>query len=250
VITPAAAARPTLLTRLRPYTDQVGALRALGVTVWALLRGARREVWIGDSHAAALLVGPTWANFLTGPRGEIVLRAGARLMYSLAHRGFPPRVTRFVKVSRWGRRDSFVPVFVAGEIDVRNALAARPDSDYAFVDAYVGTVAGLAQQMRASRAHVVVPPPPRPADELVAGYPHVGSDTERLRAFARLREELAAAAARRAGVVLIGLTDAVAGPDRVVRPEVSDAGCPTHPVGHPVIRQAIAAHPDFRSGQR
>jgi hypothetical protein len=233
-----------------PYVDQLSAVRAVFIVLLSLPRARRREVWIGDSHAAAMVVGPTWAELLSGPRGEIVIRVGARLMYSLATRGFPARVTRFAAlVARCGRRDSFAPLFVAGEIDVRNALAARQPVDFTFVGRYVDAAVDVADRMKASTAYIVVPPPPRPLVDIDPSFPTAGTDEQRLSAFGGLRRALHDATRGRDRVVLIDLTDQLAGPDGWMRPEYTRDGCHTYFPAHPVIRNALRADPRVRTGQ-
>lgn len=243
-------ARAGLLARWRPYLEQVAAVRALLVTLWSLPRRGRREVWIGDSHAAAFVVGPGWALFLAGPRRELVLRVGARLMYSLANRGFPRKVTVFARfVGRFGRRDAFAPIFVAGEIDVRNSLPEQGIADLGFVRTYLATVVGIARTMRSGSAYVLVPPPPAPRERIDAQFPSVGTDAERLAAFRALRDELVVAAADEPAVVLLDLTDALAGPDGFLRADVSDDGCHVSPGAHALVRDRLHALPQFVTGQ-
>lgn len=237
-------------TRYAPYLDQLRGVRAAFIVLFSLPRAGRRELWIGDSHAAAIVFGPTWAEFLSGPRGELVLRWGPRLMYSLATKGFPTRVTRFAGlVARCGRRDSFAPIFVAGELDWRNALASHPESDMAFVGEYLDAAVAVANRMKASTAYILVPPPGRPRVDIDPSFPTAGSDEQRLAAFHSLRMALHDASGSRDRLVLIDLTDVLAGTDGWMRPEYTEDGVHTDSSARGAIRAALRANPRIRTGQ-
>ena len=122
--------RPVLPRHLGPR------LRAkfLPVSAWAALlvamrrRGRGTELWIGDSHAMSFNRDLQLSMFMRAPEGQLILRAGTRLMFSLARTGFPPRVLRVARLVRlFGMRGSLVPIFITGEIDVRCHCANRED---------------------------------------------------------------------------------------------------------------------------
>ncbi len=188
------------------------------VPAWGrLLRVVRgsspTEIWIGDSHAMTFNQGLDNGWFLRGPRGILILRDGARLMWSVAQKGFSPRVLRVASVvQRIGRPGALVPVFSAGEIDVRVHLAARPEERLDFVEDYVQTCRDLAARLRAERIGFVVPPPPCDvsADEDWVWYPVSGSFSERMIAFTRLRAALTDAVDRLPGGFLLDFTPVLA----------------------------------------
>jgi hypothetical protein len=99
----------------------VRAGRAWAALLVAMRRKSRAtELWIGDSHALSYNQRVHYSGFTRAPGGQIVLRVGPRLMWSLATKGFPARVHRVERaVSRFGVPGSIVPVFIAAEIDVR-----------------------------------------------------------------------------------------------------------------------------------
>ena len=186
-------ANPSLAQRVR------GKLRFIPAWMWLILTlpsSKPRELWIGDSHAMSLNQTISNAMVMRGPEGSVVLRAGARLMHSLAHRGFPPYVLRAVAlINRFGR-GTYLPFFVAGEIDVRTQMASRPDDDLDWVAAYVERCLGLLNEARAPRVWFIAPPPPadvQPAQAWVYATLN-GSVEERLAQFDRLRHALRSAA--------------------------------------------------------
>jgi hypothetical protein len=185
---------------------------ATGAFAVALLRPPRgTELWIGDSHAMSSIRSVTNSMFMRAPGGRFVLRAGARLMFSLARDGFPPRVTRVARlVGAVGRRGTFVPVFSAGEIDVRAHLAEHLDDSFEFVAAYVQRCVELADVLKAERLGILVPPPPvdAPVDEV--WFPIVGTIEERVEAHRRVREALIEAVAAVPHAELLDATAALA----------------------------------------
>jgi hypothetical protein len=189
---------------LRAWPQLLVAMRTAGPT----------ELWIGDSHAMSVNRALTNAMFMVGPEGQIIVRAGARLMASIAIKGFPARIERLAAmVHRCGRRGAFIPIFSAGEIDMRAHLANRPNDDLAWVAAYVNRCADLAAKLKSSQFGVLVPaPPPDVADEMT-WFPVVGTFAERLAIHGRLRRALDAAVSAVPQAKLIDCTDALTGPD-------------------------------------
>lgn len=197
-----------LRDRVRGKLLFLPATPALLVAMWR--RGRPTELWIGDSHAMAVNREVTNAMFMRAPEGQLILRCGPRLMFSLARDGFPPRVMRVARlVRRAGRRGALLPVFSAGEIDVRAHLAARPDASYAFVAEYVARCLEVAELLRAERVGFLVPLPPVDAREEDVWFPIVGTLAERAAAQRRLREALAEAVAAVPHAVLLDFTDLV-----------------------------------------
>lgn len=217
---------------------------------WQLQRAVRRDgvvqLWVGDSHA----------RYYTGLRrirrlqragdGVFACHAGARLMRSLALRGFPDRVVALLAGLR-GSPAEVVPLFVAGEIDVRCHLVPRHlagELDLGFVQAWVDRCCDLAAEAGARRAGIVVPPPPGEDVPELAGLPVRGTLAERVEVFALLRGELAAAVRRTSTAVdcrLVDATDLLAGPDGGLRRELTDDGCHTNPAGAALVRGRAAA---------
>lgn len=231
----------------RRVTDRLPMLWAWVVFASSFRPGSRRELWIGDSHAASFTRGGSYAMFLPAPGGVLVLRTGARLMYSLAKNGFPPRVLRLFRVIRLlGRPNSFAPVFVAGEIDVRNHLARHRDSDLTFVVDYVARAADLAASIGADRFYFVVPPPPA-STELIVGLPHVGTDADRLAAFQRLRSALTDAVAAVSGATCLDFTPALSGEDGLLEPRLTDDGCHVNDEGRRIVRSRIGSLVDAQA---
>lgn len=182
-------ANPTVVQRI------TGKLRFIPAWIWLILTlrsGTPRELWIGDSHAMSFNQPISNAMVMRGPEGSLVLRAGARLMHSLAGRGYPPYVLRAVSmINRFGR-GTYLPFFVAGEIDVRTQMASRPDDDLSWIGAYVERCVGLLDEARAPRVWFIAPPPPadvQPAQAWVYATLN-GSIDERLTQFDRLRQAL------------------------------------------------------------
>lgn len=202
------------------------ALRAWGALLIAMRRRRRAtELWIGDSHALTFNAPVSLRAFSVAGEGQIIRRIGPRLMYSVAHKGFPPRVHRIVRlVNSWGRPGSLVPVFICGEIDVRAHLAGLADATYDFVPLYVQRCMELAEGLKAERAYFAVPPPQSEACPSIEEFPVTGTIAQRVAVFDRLRKELAAAVAATPGAELLDATDLLAGPDGAIKPELTDDG--------------------------
>jgi lysophospholipase L1-like esterase len=110
-------------------------------------------------------------------------------------------------------------------------------------------MAVIARELKASRAYAVVPPPPCVEALIHPSYPHIGSDAERLIAFARLREALVAAAASRPEVDLLDFTEVLAGGNGMMLAELTADGCHCNSLAQERIRQYLVGLPDFVSGQ-
>lgn len=206
-------------------------------------RSRRTELWIGDSHAMTSNRLVTNSMFMLAPDGQIILRAGARLMYSLAREGFPPRVMRVVRLAqRFGRPGAFVPVFSAGEIDIRAHLANRPDESFGFVAEYVDRCMDVARLLQAEKVGFIVPPPPVDAPVEEVWFPIVGTIEERVEAHRGVREALAAAVADTPGAVLIDCTDVLAGPAGDMPLSLTLDGSHTGLEAVARIREQVATH--------
>lgn len=233
---------PQLLSGLVARLKVMVGGRVRGLRAWAALLVAMRrrkratELWIGDSHALSFNDKVSMTAFSRGPEGQIVRRLGPRLMWSIAQKGFPPRVHRLVAVvGRWGVPGSIVPVFVAGEIDVRCHLADH-EADFGFVEDYVARCQELAATMRARRTVYAVPPPPSEACPSIEQFPVRGTIAERVKGFNSLREALADAVARTPGAELLDATDGLTRDDGSIRPELTDDGCHTNLEGMHIVR--------------
>lgn len=213
------------------------------VALIAMRRRARTEVWIGDSHAMSFNRDIVSSMFMRAPEGQLIYRIGARVMWSLAANGFPPRVLKLARfANRFARRGSLVPVFSAGEIDVRAHLVPQLDKGFDFVGAYVEQCRRVAELLKAERSAYIVPPPPCNLQAEDVWYPIVGTLEERLKAFDGLRSALAEAVEQVPGAVLIDATDVLAGPDGGMRLEFTDDGCHTNMTAVPLVRAVVAQH--------
>lgn len=217
-------------------------LRFIPAWGWLMItmRGRRsRELWIGDSHAMTLNQGMESGMFMRA-NGGLILRAGARLMYSLGQKGFPPSVLRVVDIiGRYGRPGTYVPFYIAGEIDVRTTLAARPNASMSWVDQYVDTCLELSARMGAPRSYFVAPPPPCELPNHPTWYPITGTIQERLREFDRLRDALRAATSARAGAEYLDLTDAICDERGQLRADLTVEGAHTNLAGVALVRKRM-----------
>lgn len=192
-------------------------------------RSRRTELWIGDSHAMCVNRQVTNGMFMRGPEGQLILRAGARLMYSIAKRGFPPRVMRVARlVNRLGRPGALVPIFLAGEIDVRVHLPKRLDSSFDWVAEYVDRCIEVARLLKADRVGFFVTTPPVDVAEADVWFPITGTIEERVEGHRRLREALARAVEPIPNAVLVDLTDLLAGPTGAMPVEATFDGAHTN----------------------
>lgn len=212
--------------------------------LFAMRRRRRRtELWIGDSHAMALNRKATNSMFCRGPEGQLILRAGARLMYSLARNGFPERVLRVARfVNRFGRPGALVPIFVAGEIDLRAHLPKRPDAPLDWIAGYVDHCTQVARLLKADRVGFFVTPPPVdvPAEDI--WFPILGTIEERVAIHRRLRDALAAVVSRTPNAMLLDLTDTLARPDGGMPVELTYDGVHTNLAAVARVRARIAEY--------
>ncbi|BBH17125.1 hypothetical protein Back2_14120 [Nocardioides baekrokdamisoli] len=207
-----------------------GKLRFIPAWAWLLLtlRGRTpRELWIGDSHAMSFNQAISNAMVMRGPEGSIVLRAGARLMHSLGRRGHPPHVLRPIAlINRFGR-GTYLPIFVAGEIDVRTQMVSRPDDDLSWVEAYVQRSVGLLREARAPRVWFLAPPPPadvQPAQAWVYATIN-GTVEQRLLQFDRLRTALRTAVEAQPRATYLDFTDLMTDETGALAANLTADGC-------------------------
>lgn len=207
-------------------------------------RKRRTELWIGDSHAMCVNRQVTNAMFMRGPEGQLILRDGARLMYSIGRKGFSPRVMRVARfVNRFGRPGALVPIFLAGEIDVRVHLPERLDSPFDWVAQYVARCAEVTRLLGADRMGFFVTTPPVDVPEADVWFPITGTIEERVEAHRRLREALTRAVEPVANATLLDLTDMLAGPTGAMPIESTTDGAHTNLETVARIRARIA---DYR----
>lgn len=200
-----------------------------------------REIWIGDSHAMTYNRDIVNSLFIRAPEGQFILRAGARLMFSLGRKGFPPAIARTAAlVARTRRRGRLIPFFMCGEIDVRAHLVKHGD-DYTFVREYVERCAVLADQLGATTFYVAVPPPPVDLFAEECWYPITGTPAERAVAHRRLREELRLAVAATDGARLFDATDDLANAEGIMARDRTVDGCHTNLEMVAKIRQRVRA---------
>jgi hypothetical protein len=228
-----------------PTIKRLRKVRAWSALLVAMRRRSRAaELWIGDSHALSYNQRVHQSNFVKVRGGPIVLRVGPRLMWSLAEKGFPARVHHIARiVSRFGVAGSIVPVFVAGEIDVRCHLAGRPE-DFRFVTRYVDRCREVAHTLGAARLVFAVPPPPSADCPNVEEFPIRGTIGERVTAFDSLRRALVDAVAATPGAELLDATDDLRAKDGALRSDLTDDGCHVNLDGVVVVR-AVAEHLDL-----
>jgi lysophospholipase L1-like esterase len=218
--------------------------------VLGLVAAARRrrptEVWFGDSHAIFLNQDYTSAKLSRAPEGQIVWHLGGRLMWSLAHNGFPARVHRVARALRLiARPGSLVPVFVAGEIDVRCHLVPRstqPGYSLDFVADYVRQARALAAEIGAPSLIIAVPVPPSDDCPKNPEYPIKGTIEERVGVFRELRRALIQAVAATGDgpeVRLVDATELLADDTGELRSELTDDGCHTNATGVRLVRTAV-----------
>lgn len=217
-------------------------LRFLSAWTWLLLtiRGRRtRGIWIGDSHAMTFNQAMESGTFMRA-NGGLVLRAGARLMYSLGHKGFTPQIRRVAEIiGRTGRPGTYVPFYVAGEIDVRTQMAARPQDDLSWVEVYVDRCLELSATMRAPQSYFVAPPPPYDLSVDQSWYPVTGTIEERLTESRRLRVALREAVAARPGAEFLDLTDVICDDRGQLRDDLTTDGCHTNLAGVALIQDRL-----------
>jgi hypothetical protein len=231
----------SLWTRIRgKLQGRLAFLRAWPTLLLALRRRRATELWIGDSHAMSFVRHIDNAMFMRAPNGQLVLRVGARLMFSLGQKGFPPRVHRVARlVGRFGRPGAIVPVFSAGEIDVRTQLAERA-ADFGFVSAYVDACLAVAQTMRAERVGFIVPPPPCDVTPDYAWWPVNGTIAERVAAHTGLRQALAAALTAHPHAVLLDFTPLLADDIGAIPPELTVDSVHTNAAAIAKVREHLA----------
>jgi hypothetical protein len=212
--------------------------------VLAMRRRSRRtELWIGDSHAMCVNRRVTNGMFMRAPEGQLILRAGARLMYSISRKGFPPSVMRVARfVNRFGRPGALVPIFLAGEIDVRVHLAERLDSSFDWVSDYVERCAEVARLLKADKMGFFVTTPPVDVPEADVWFPINGAIEERVEAHRRLREALTSAVAPMPDATLVDLTDMLIGPTGAMPIELTFDGAHTNLETVARIRERLAGY--------
>lgn len=241
--------RPILPRHLGPR------LRAkVPVSAWIALmvamrrRGRGTELWIGDSHAMCFNMAPRLSMFMRGPEGQLIVRVGPRLMWSMAQRGFSPQVMRVVRFVSWfGTRGAFVPLFSAGDIDVRCHLAEREDETFEFVGAYMSRCQAIATSLKADRWVVVMPPPPCATTPSLADLPVVGTLEQRVRAFDSLRKAIVDEAGAASGAQVLDMTDLLANEDGYMKPELTNDGGHTNTPGIALVRGRVE---EFGLGRR
>lgn len=206
-------------------------------------RSRRTELWIGDSHAMSVNRDVTNSTFMRAPQGQLILRVGARLMYSIATSGFPPRILRLARfVNRFGRRGALVPIFLMGEIDVRVHLPARPEASLDWVARYVERCTHVAELLKAERFAFFVTTPPVDVAEEDVWFPITGTIDERIEAHGRLRAALGDAVQRVPGALLIDLTDDLTGADGAMPAEWTMDGAHTNTDTAARIRAHLAEY--------
>lgn len=231
------------MSRRRPFWRRVSE-KLLWIPVSLRLIGAAMlrhpvEMWIGDSHAMSSNRSIVSASIMNGADGTFIIRLGARLMYSLATSGFPAWSIRLARVvGRLCAPGQIVPIFMAGEIDVRAHLVHHAERGYAFVPLYAERCSQFASVLRANKFVIALPPPPCDTNGFNIWYPVVGSIEERLEAWRSLRSAVIQAA-EAVGADVLDFSADVGLPDGSLRPELSDDGAHTNEAAIPLIRAAV-----------
>jgi len=207
-----------------------------------LRAGGRTELWLGDSHIMTHNRKITNSMFMCAPEGQLIVRHGPRLMFTVARKGFGEQINRVGAVlHRFGRPNAFLPVFSAGDVDIRVHLTDRPDATFEFVAQYVDRCAQFAHLIKSDRFAVLLPPPPIDVKE-ETWFPIVGTLEQRLVNFHKLRAALVEAVDAVPNATLIDLTDLLTGPDGGMREEwTTDGAHATLAVRH-LIRGYIREH--------
>lgn len=225
--------------------------RVLVASVW-LVRAARgvaeTELWFGDSHSIFLNQAYTSSVLSRAPGGQLVWHLGPRLMWTLANKPMPFPVRAVAWLLRtFGRRGSIVPVFIAGEIDVRCHLvpqSRRPEFNFDFVPRYVERMRAFAASMGAPRLVIVAPVPPSDCPEN-SMFPIKGTIEQRVTAFEQLRSALsdatAAVDAHGPAVRLVDPTPLLADETGALDGRLTDDGCHTNAAGRQLVRMHFGA---------
>ncbi|WP_408898111.1 SGNH/GDSL hydrolase family protein [Nocardioides sp. R1-1] len=210
----------------------------------AALRGRVDEIWVGDSHSVTFNTAqPPLPGILRTAERRWTWHLGPRVMYSIARDDFPPTLLRTARlVARVpGARDA-AWFFSFGEIDIRCHLAPRlaQGADADFVATYVERVRGLVGRLGTRTGTIVVPVPPCLDSYDHAAFPVAGSPEERLVAHGAVRTALTAAVDATPGLRLLDVTEALAGPDGLMRDELTDDGCHTNAAGRAAVRHEVS----------
>lgn len=246
--------RPVVRRAVRLWARALNVLHstiALARLVASLHREPLTELWIGDSHAQHFNHGPANARLFRGSDRQFVYHHGPRLMYSIATRGFDEHVQSFARlVRRLGSSGRIVPIFSAGEIDVRCHLVPRSSSrdfSFDFVDAYVERCVDLAQTLGATTLVLAIHPPVSPTAPDRHEYPVRGAGDDRIAMSEQLRQEVHRAAADRDGdfrILVLDATKDLADARGALRDEVTDDQIHTNAAGIAVVRARLR---DLRS---
>lgn len=169
------------------------------------------EFWIGDSNAVGFNTMLNTSRLMRGEEGQFIWHRGPRLMYSLGRDGFPPSVYRVARLlGRIAPRGTILPVFSAGEVDVRCHLVPRAAADgfgLAFVADYISHGCRVAAALRSDHAVFAVSLQSEHTPR-IPEFPIRGSLEDRMGMSERVRQ---------------AMIDAVGSYDGSVRPVLLDA---------------------------
>lgn len=207
----------------------------------AMRRRRPTELWIGDSHAMSTNHDIVSSMFMRGSDGQLILRCGAKLLYTVARDGWPPRVTRVVRlVGLFVRPGSLIPIFSAGEIDIRAHMSKRPDDPLDYVPAYVEQCETIVRQLKAKRSAYLLPPPPCTRKEEDVWFPIVGTLDQLVDNAERLHTRLASALVAVPHAEILDFNDILRDPATGgIRPEYTDDGAHANALAVTHIRAAI-----------
>ena len=210
----------------------------------AMRRRRPTELWIGDSNAMGTNHDVVSSMFMRGSDGQLILRGGAKLMYSVARDGWPPRISRVVRLIRpFVRPGSLVPIFSAGEIDIRVHMTKRPDEEITYAGPYVERCEDIVRQLKADKSGYLFPPPQCTRAQEEVWFPMVGSLEQRVANAARMRTAIAAAVDEVPHAQLLDFNDILTDPATGgIRPEFTDDGVHTNLAAVARIREAIGRY--------
>jgi hypothetical protein len=221
---------------------------ALGL-LRSCLSDSSTNLWIGDSHSVFLTRSWPVSSRLTKIEDHtFVWHAGPRLMWSIAHNGFPADVRLVAQLIRWfGGSRSLSLVVVFGEIDVRVHLAGtrrKSQRSMQFVSEYVTRCQHLGQKLCASRVFITVPVPPGDSFVETPGFPRSGTLAERINAFQNLRLALEAAlhsTETEPTTVMLDFSEELADSDGSLRGDLTDDGCHVNDRGARLVGETLSA---------
>jgi len=217
-------------------------LNRLSIIVLTLksLRKSKQEIYlvVGDSHSC-YISNTKLVRFAEGPFGFFSFWVGPRLMYSIAHKGFP--VSRMEK-SALKRMNFSAICFSFGEIDIRAHLAENPDFLHAstnWINLYIMKCIEFANDVCGKLAVIIIPPPPSDWAFDNISFPKRGDLQQRVSAHNTVRKLLLQSASDTRNITAIDLTNEFSDQQGELSRQFSDDGCHINFHGASMIHSAI-----------